>query len=41
MYDWVLNAPLVGFVQDVPREEPAIALVDQCVTTNAWQNYHQ
>ena len=35
MYEWVLNTPLKGFAQDVPREELAIApLVD-------WQNYHQ
>ena len=33
MYDWVLNTPLEGFVQDAPREELAIALVVECFTT--------
>ena len=41
MYDWVLNTPLEGFVQDGPQEELAIAPVDECLTTTAWQNYHQ
>ena len=30
MHDWVLNTPLEGFVQDVPQEELAIALVAEC-----------
>ena len=38
MYDWVLNTPLEGFAQDAPREELAIALIVECLTTTAWQN---
>ena len=38
MYDWVLNTPLKGFTQDAPREELAIALIGECLTTIAWQN---
>ena len=41
MYDWVLNTPLKGFVQDTPREELATAPVVECLTATAWQNYHQ
>ena len=41
MYDWVLNTPLEGFVQDAAREELAIALLLECLTATAWQNYHQ
>ena len=29
--------PLKGFVQDAPREELAISLVAEYLTTNAWQ----
>ena len=32
MYDWVINTPLEGFVQDHPREELAIASVVECLT---------
>ena len=39
MYDWVLSTPLKGFVQDVPREELAIATVVECLVTTGWQNY--
>ena len=39
MYDWVLSTPLKGFVQDVPREELAIATVVECLATTGWQNY--
>ena len=35
MYDWVLNTPLEGFVQDAPREELAIAPVLESLTTIA------
>ena len=31
MYDWVLNKPFEDFVQDIPREELAIALVVECL----------
>ena len=41
MYDWVLNTPLEGFVQDALREELAIAPAVECLTATAWQNYHQ
>ena len=41
MYDWALNTPLEGFVQDPLREELATAPVVECLTANAWQNYHQ
>ena len=40
MYDQVLNTPLKDFVQDAPREELAIAPVEECLTI-AQQNYHQ
>ena len=40
MYDWVLNTPLEGFVQDVQREELATAPVVECLTATASQNYH-
>ena len=33
MYDWVLNAPLEGFIQDASREKLAIAPVVECLTT--------
>ena len=36
MYDWVLNTPLKGFVQDAPRKELAIAPAAECLTTTAW-----
>ena len=39
MYDWVLSTPLKGFVQNVPREELAIATVVECLATTGWQNY--
>ena len=41
MYDWVLNTPSEGFVQDVSREKLAIDSVAGCSKTTAWQNYHQ
>ena len=41
MYDWVLDTPLEGFVQDAPREELDTVLVVECLTATAWQNYHQ
>ena len=41
MYDWVLNTPLEGFVQDAPRDELAIEPVVECLPTTSWQNYHQ
>ena len=41
MYDWVLDTPLEGFVQDALREELAIAPAVECLTTTGWQNYHQ
>ena len=41
MYEWALNTPLKGFVQDAPREELATAPVVECLTATAWQNYHQ
>ena len=41
MYDWVLNAPLKGFVQEAPREEIATAPLVECLTATAWQNYPQ
>ena len=39
MYDWVLNKPLRGFVQDAPGEEVAIAPVAEILTAITWQNY--
>ena len=33
MYDWILNTPLEGFVQDAPQEELAIAHVAGNLTT--------
>ena len=33
MYDWVLNTPLEGFVQNALREELAIAPVVEILTT--------
>ena len=41
IYDCVLNTPLEGFVQDVPREQLSIAPVVDCLRTTAWQIYHQ
>ena len=41
MYDWVLNTPLEGFVQDAPREQLAIAPVVESLTTTSWQKHHQ
>ena len=41
MYDWVLNTPLEGFVQDTPRKELVIAPVVECLTTTICENYHQ
>ena len=41
MYDWVLDTPLEGFVQDTPREELDTAPVVECLTVTAQQNYHQ
>ena len=41
MYDWVLNTPLEGFAQDAPREELSIAPIVECLTTDAFQKYHQ
>ena len=41
MYDWVIDTPLEGYVQDAPREELGTAPVDECLTANSWQNYHQ
>ena len=32
MYEWALNTPLKGFVQDAPREELATAPVVECLT---------
>ena len=36
MYDWVLNTPLEGFVQNAPREEPVIAPVVECLARTGW-----
>ena len=33
MYEWALNTPLQGFVQDAAPEELAIAPVVECFTT--------
>ena len=41
MYDWALNTPLEGFVQDAPQQELATAPLVECLTATAWQNYHQ
>ena len=41
MYEWILNTPLEGFVQDAAREELAIAPVVESLTTTTWQKYHQ
>ena len=41
MYDWVLDTPLKGFVQDTPREELDTAPVVECLTATSCQNYHQ
>ena len=41
MYDWILNTPLKGFVQDAAQEELAIASVVECLTSSVRQNYHQ
>ena len=41
MYDWVLNTPLEGFVQDAPSKELVIGPVDECLTTTFCENYHQ
>ena len=41
MYDWVLDTPLEGFVQDAPREELDTAPVVECLTEIVCQNYHQ
>ena len=41
MYRRVLDTPLEGFLQDVPREELDTAPVVECLTATAWQNYHQ
>ena len=43
MYDWVLNTPLEGFVQDAPREKLGTAPLATFapLTVTAWQNYHQ
>ena len=38
MYGWVLNTPLEGFVQDAPREEPAVAPVVESLTTTTRQS---
>ena len=40
MYDWVLNTPLEGFVQDAPRKELAITPVLESLITTTWQKYH-
>ena len=37
MYDWILNAPLDGFVQNAS----SIATIVECLATTAWQKYHQ
>ena len=39
MYDWVLNTPLEGFEQDIPRQELAIPPAVECLTTADWQKY--
>ena len=36
MYDWVLDTPLEGFVQDAPQKELDTAPVVECFTANAW-----
>ena len=41
MYDWVLDTPFDGFVQDALGEELDTAPVVECLTATAWQNYHQ
>ena len=39
MYDWVLNTPLEGFVQDVTRKELAIGpVVEGCITNKLASN---
>ena len=35
MYEWVLNTPLKGFVQDAAREELATAPVADCLAATA------
>ena len=34
MYDWVLNTPLEGTVEDAPRKELVIAPDVECCITN-------
>ena len=41
MYDWVLNTPFEGFLQDAPREGLAIASVVESLTITAGQKYNQ
>ena len=39
--DWVLDTPLEGFIQNAPREKLDNAVVVECLTAIAWQNYQQ
>ena len=39
-YHRVLNTPLEVFLQDAPRKQLAIAAVEKCLTTTAWQSYY-
>ena len=38
MYDWVLDTPLEGFVQDAPRQELDTAPAVESLPATAWQN---